>query len=838
MPRKPERLPYRIVAAYDSETTNIVSGASKRAFPILHQLGVLSAPIEQVGADNVESCTRIEMYRHALELYSALDSLAASASGYVPVVLCHNLAFDMYGLADYFRAKQAEGITVKVLAKSVRKPITFTVCDDDGGARLVIWDTLVFSQKSLAYMGAECGYSKLSGDWDYNLVRTCDTPLTERERAYAAHDVYALLAWMGHWCRLNPDIPPEKLGFNVVTKTGVVRQRRYLRFGHLRGQGNGNRLSVGDYWVRQNQAESFTTDNELYTFNACTRGGFTFCSAEHASEVFDYSQDAARAVYGYDATSQHPSQIVSHKYPEKFHQVSADVMRTSFRIVARKTVENVLKSYAKPFPVAFCGQFKFRNLRLKNGSIFEREGIAPLASARFAPYKSDTEVLEGNQDAEEFKEHMAESYRDTVQNPTFAFGKLLAADYCEIYLTELAAWEVSQAYEWDSMDACGPGYQTGRFVRPTDMAVISVMQFYGGKNAFKKARNYYYKHERLPEPLRKKLLDHGIPEFVVSGMDAGTIDEQTVESTYLGLKADLNALFGIEASNEYRRDTVLSDTGIAYEGDFGVQNAPKTPKAWYQCGQRIVGWSRIAQTLVLELCGPYADAIINGDTDSVKLVFTQDGKQCAEKALSRMEKSIDAAKRTVCARVRAKYPEQYVPLDGIGYYVEEFATDRFCAAWNKAYVYDDAGQLRFTIAGVPVNHREKGPDGKPMHPSVSDTAQWAYGHGEPFGEICDNYLGYNVTYPHTLTGLNARSFPAWGDMCTGRVIDYRGHESMVAEPSALCLYGMPKTVNDTHVPENHLNMAYALRNRPSVNTEPQILTDNGWVKVGELLGQI
>lgn len=822
--------PYKIIGAYDSETTNLVHGACKRAFPILHQLGVLSVPVEQVNARNVETYTHIDMYRHTVDLYERLDEITEGARGYVPVIACHNLAFDMYSLADYLSGKQARGLKVRVLAKSVRKPITFTVCDEQGSPALVIWDTLVFSQKSLAYMGEECGYPKLKGDWDYDLIRTPKTPLSEKEVAYAKHDIYALLAWLGHWCRLNPDIKPSMLGLKVVTKTGVVRQRRYQRFGRLTNRRGGK---VRDYWAKQNIAEMFRTDDELFTFNACTRGGMTFCAANHASQVFDYSPGDGRMVYGYDATSQHPAQIVSHRYPEKFVKVDAGTMGAAFDIVADTTLCEVLDSWEKPFPVAFCGCFKFTNIRLKKGSVFEREGVAPLASARFKPYESDPGILDGNQDGEEFKAEMGKrDYADHAMNPVFAFGKLFSADSCKVWITELAAWEIAQAYEWDSVTA-SDGYATGRFARPTDMSVISVMQFYGAKAAFKAARSYYHQGERMPEELQQRLKGYNVPAFVIDGMADGSIDEETVEGTYLGLKADLNALFGIEACNEYRRDTVLGSDGIAYDGDFGICNAPKRPKAWYQCGQRIVGWSRIAQTCVLMLAAPYAEGVVNGDTDSVKFAARVEDVPLIDGAMHRLGKAIDAAKKGVCSRVKVAYPKMYHPLEGIGHYIREFEVTRFCASWNKAYCMDDGGKLRFTVAGIPTVRRDG--DGA-MIPCLASIAHETYARTGNFGEICDTYLGYNVTYPPDLTGLNARSFPEWGEMFTGRVTDHLGNTSIVAEPSALCLYGMAKTVNDTRNPENRANLEYAAKNRASVNTGAILLTESGFVDVNDLLG--
>lgn len=811
--------PYRVIGAYDSETTNIADGAAKSAFPILHQLGLIDAPIETIDNENVERLCRLYLYRHSIDFYDALDRIASANVPYVPVVLCHNLSFDMYGLSPWLNTHD-----VRVLAKSQRKPISFTVLDENGQPRLVIWDTLVFAQKSLGYMGDECGYPKLTGDWDYDLVRTPDTPITEQEKGYAAHDIYALLAWLGYWCRLNPDIKPDDLGLRVVSKTGVVRRRRVQRFSKLKGKGY--KRTVGQFWNFINAQNMFDTDEELYTCQAATRGGFTFCARDNASRVFDFKPNEGRRVYGFDATSQHPSQMVSHRYPVRFKQATPENLTMAFQCIELITLDDVLAHYEKPFGVAFYGAFEFTNLRLKQDTPFGDCGIAPLAWARCREYERQETIAEENQQGEEFREHMATlGYRDKVERPTYSYGKLESAASAVLWITELTAWEIAQAYEYDSVRAIR-GYMTLSFDKPSDMCLVSVMQFYAAKNAFKHARGCYYAGKSLDN--HKELLSYGIPEFVVSGMQDGTVDDSVVESTYLGLKADLNALFGIEACNEYRRDTVLSGNGIEYTGEFGVVNAPKQPKAWYQLGQRIVGWSRIAQCIVLMLCYPHVETCINGDTDSVKFVIRNTELDNVRNALGRMDRAIDTAKRDVCSRVRRSYPGQFDELEGIGHYVLEFSAYRFCAAWNKAYCIseydprDNREHVKFTLAGVPSGQ-------------VNKLADSLVDQGWSFARVCDAFLGYNVTYAHDITGLNARSFPDWGDMHVGMVTDYRGVESMVAEPAALCLYPMSKTVNDVQSLENLVNMGIALRNRPSVNTEPLIVTLDGVMSIREMI---
>ena len=241
---------YRIIGAYDSETTNYTENGVVSAFPILHQLGILDGtPVAEITAENVEDHTDIELYRHSFELYERLDAILEARSDFVPVICCHNLAFDMYGLSQWLNRHD-----VRVLAKSARKPISFTVMNEAGNPGLVIWDTLIFTQQSLERMGNDCGYSKGVGEWDYSLIRTPETPLTLAEVDYSKRDIYTLLAYLGWWIRRNPDIEPSKLALNVVTKTGVVRERRKVRYQNTRGIGR--KQNIGRYWLYQNSCSS------------------------------------------------------------------------------------------------------------------------------------------------------------------------------------------------------------------------------------------------------------------------------------------------------------------------------------------------------------------------------------------------------------------------------------------------------------------------------------------------------------------------------------------------------------------------------------------------------
>lgn len=799
MPNKAKGKPYKIVGAYDSETSNIYTDIGAYAFPILHQIGLIDTSIEDITADNVERETAITLFRHTFELTAWLDEFLEQPRPYVPVLCCHNLSFDMYPLASWLSSHNT-----RVLAKSRQKPITFTIRDEQNNPLLVIWDTLVFSSQPLAQMGRDCGYEKLVGEWDYNLVRTPETPLSEQETAYAEHDIYSLLAWLGWWCRRNPDIKPQKLGLNVVTKTGIVRERRKTMFDQL--QGRGLKYNIGRYWLWLNRTEAPKTDDELFVMHACTRGGFTFCSSSSAGVPYDL-RGSGLIVAGYDATSQHPGQMASHTYPVGFHEAGPETLQAMFELIQETPIDDIFERWISPFGVAFNALFEFTNLRPKKGSIYERWGVLPLASARITGVPEA--YNEDNEAAQLFRAEIREQgYTDTAINPRYAFGKLINADLARLYITELAAWEICQCYEWDEVRAI-KGYCTSKFVRPTDMAIASVCTFYRAKNEFKRAMGEWEKTGTITNDEELKRL--GIADTVILGMKHGTMDEGEIKQYYQLTKSNLNALFGIEASNEYRQATTLTSHGIEYEGGAGICNAPKNPKAWYAFGQRVVGWSRIAQICVMELGAPYCERVINGDTDSVKFLVERDNIGALSAALDVLSQAIDKGKAGAMQRFQRCYPEHYDELRGIGHYELEFTSERFCASWNKAYLQADNG-YKFTLAGVPARR------------GLNEFAEKLEAAGWSFEQICSLILGFNITLAYDLTGLNARSFPEWGSSVFARITDYSGNTSLVTEPHALALYPMPKTLNSLSTRENMENYQYVVSNNPNINVNDVVLT--------------
>ena len=799
MMRQDDR-PWRIVAALDTETTNVDDGfGNVSAFTSLYQIGHLYMPIEDVTPDNVRDACFIGLFRDDDSAWREVLRIAGEhASECVPVVCVHNLGFDMHAVAGKLLAFQERG-SVRVLAKTPQKPISIALKSDDRTV-LVIWDTLLFSGMGLAKMGEACGFEKGVGEWDYGLIRAPQTALTDDEEDYAKRDIWALFCWLSWYLKTNPVIQPDDLGRFACTKTGAVRVKRRRLLEGLRGAGS--KKTVGEHWHAQNEREKLDDDDMLFTVQACTRGGFTFCASVHAGAVFT-------DVHAFDAKSQHPAQMVSHLYPVGFTAAPREVLEADARAVLAVTPERVLDRWACPFPVAFCARFDFLNLQPKRGSLYERHGIHPLAYARIKHAKH----REGRDD-EADAQREAQGYADQAPDGCeHAFGKVISTPSVTLYLTELGLWEVGQAYEWDAMHAVD-GYETARFVRPSDMSILSVLEFYKRKDAIKRIRQLWYSGA-IDDAAGA--CDGILPDYIAADMREGIDVSDDLESYYMGSKADLNGLFGIEATNEAKRDMVLDENGIEYTGCEGAANLPRASKAWYQFGQRIVGWSRIAQHLVMQGLEPYCTAIINGDTDSIKCAGLD--RDAARAFLGRYGRAVDAGKHETMSRVKRAFPDRFDELEGIGHYELEAVYPQFYSAWNKSYcVRDEAGRYHITLAGVPSGKRSPG-----EHDSLEDFAEALHDKLCDFQAVCGCILGYNTTISADITKLRQRTIPRFASRWRGKVRDWRGDAYEVDAPAAIGLAPLAKTIGGTGNPDNLKNALYTGENNPHLMTESHLL---------------
>lgn len=766
---------YRVVASYHCE----VKVEGNEAYPVSHTVAELADghTIYEVNPQTVGAIVRVCTYDNAETARRALEAIEheGAMGDYVPVVMVHNLPGMFRALAPYVLSRGCE-----VIAKGENLPMTITAHSEDGPA-LMLWDTMGLFDTPISELAAIAGLP-VEGTKD---------------------KARALFCYLSHYLLRHPWVDSSKLGIAVLTRTSVVRQDRKALFSGLKGQGM--KKTVGTYWKMQAKTQLPKTNDELFSYVSATRGGLSFVGSAHASKPYDFRHDDLGCeVVGYDAVSQYPAHMVCHRFPQHFVEMRPEDLTNMAQIVLDVPFDAILNKLVQPFPVAFSACFRVKGLKMKPGTPFEGNGIATLAQNRFA----DSRFYQAG-DVEyqaKFTNMLKDSgYMDiAVSKPEFLFGKLVSCDECLLWLTEIELWALSRVYSFDWIVAvCG--YGTLSFCKPTDMSVLGVFHYYRQKGEMKAALAEYRETGKVSK------CPQCVPDWLVSPMENGTVPLHEVESLYDAVKTNLNSLYGIEVTNEARPASSIGEGGIEMGKPQGIADYPEMPTAWYQMGQRVAAWGRLAQVVNIELLAPYCLGIISGDTDSLKAVIPEVLRDEANAALAVWGGAISKAKEVACERVARLFPGEYEEMAGVGQYVEEMATKRFCAGWNKAYLYDEGGALVVKIAGV-----KKATTTAFGTREEADSSYCALANAlmadHTFEEVCGLILGYNVIIDHKIADSWALTYPDFGATCSN------GEPSMpVARPVGF-------TMNSTKDDEKEREVA--MEHNPKTNNDLVFLS---WV---------
>lgn len=740
-----KRKPGRIVGALDTESSTLTDCTGHDvSVAILYQLAYTGGDcVSTFDLDAIEVTTWREQSEIAPNLVKVIRD--GIKGGYTPVIAVHNLAYDLRYLMEYLQIAIESEYSVTCCFKSSVKPLNVSIVKGHK-ALITFWDTLTFSGMGLARMGGQCGYAKATGKWDYQLMRTPITPLTDDEREYASRDVVALLHWLRFWCDLNPEVPPELLGVQILTKTSVVRYKTRKVSSRLKKPvARKRQLTVYGEYLYVCKAE-LPADERTYSLMIRSTGaGWAFTAGESAGIAFSNCLK-------FDAKSMHPSHMVSHYYPRQFELLNDERKRLYvLSHVGGKSVDEVLSNWVKPFDYAFNARILFKDVRLKRGSVFERDGVALHGQGLFKDYDCQFADLDDESSNREFNAINADGYANYAVNPFYLFGKLVSADEIVISLSELNFWVHCQVYEWDSLEVLDMS-ATANFRKAPDHVFVSVAEMLMRKSYVKDLM----RTQDAPRP-------DWMPEKAYADILENPKSDDSLYYYDL-VKADLNSLYGIFATNEFRQSISYIEqlNTFDYTGERGIENAPSKPKAWYQFGMRVATWSRVQQCIAMILLdrGCVADAFINGDTDSIAFEAV---RGCTLKdvssALSPLHDAIGISIR-FCAKTLHTRPESF---EGLGEYELDCTPELYCAVANKRYAYTDQKGVHVASAGMPVT-------------SVRAALEYELENGMPFDVATIKALGYEVEYVGELSGTKARNIPGWGQRLEypALVEDYRG----------------------------------------------------------------
>jgi hypothetical protein len=826
------RKPFKVAAVFDTETTNIGEGAEIRAYPILYIFNDLrNTPLESYKPD----MDNVRFYRYTSEALTYIDDLVAygRAHAYVPIIAAYNLMFDMQTLM----LELAQSYAIKVNAQTATSVYTLDLCVD-GNVVCRFWDTFYLEMGGLRAMGETCGLPKAVGDWDYSLVRTPETPLTEDELFYARRDVQVIPQYLQWLLRANHWLTSDMLGCRVLTKTSLVRQMARREIGGRRVTLQGGKKLTLQRAFEMTCNQEFPRNYDSYALRkACFRGGLTFTSAKTAGVV-------VRDVASLDVTSMHHAFINGRRLPVKFASAPTDILQIACERIANTSLEDVLSNYDDPFLTGLHVAVRFTKLRLRENTCFDAWGIAICPRSKFVKtLRADTDYSNNERAKTQENSVRAHGYVDSAVNATYAFGKLYQADECILHVNEIELWNVAQVYEFDGMYVLY-GEATTKTIVPPDYVTLQSNMLFARKTDVKNLIKGYIEGT----PYVGDIPD-SIPEGIARDAKTGELSMKFLQSYYGStVKGQFNGIYGTQAQDVMKADYCVTENGelevdkttVCTSENF-AEKRPKTSRVLYTYGMRIVAGSRmhllIAMMLIYRHFGDRV-TVTGGDTDSLKISCDDDvSDEELLDVLKPLHNAIETAIDSTMRRVRNTAPDMASTLNHVGKFEIEDCGGATCYVehvelWNKARIsLDVKGCVHVTCAGLPR------PDGVY---TIEDFIVDIMRTGRGFAETVQMSLGYDVLVDYEICHTLQRNRPHAWDRYIGDVTDYLGKTAHVDAPEAIGLYPSGRWLGESDKQANAENITYlrSVYNR-YVNTIPrELVLRDGAPRIVSMDGEI
>lgn len=781
---------YRIAGSYDTETSNVNVSGKWHAFCSTYIMNDLrGVDLYAYEPDCPEES--ITFGRHEDDFHAWIDEMVSwgRSQDVVPVICAYNLMFDLQTVRYDLNVRY----DIETTAQSASNVYTVDLLSD-GEPVLRFWDTFHLEMGGLAAMGRTCGLDKLDG-WDYDLIRCPETPLTREELEYAKRDVQVIPRYLRYLLEAEAWLEPDMLGSTVITKTSLVRQMARREIGKLSFRnGKGKRVKLEWAFKKVCEQDMPRTFHDHALRIACFRGGLTFTSATYASM-------ALRNVASLDVVSMHHAFINGRRVPEQFRHMDPESLDYQAHLVIGTSLEDVLDRYDVPFQCAMHARFRFRGLRLREGSAFARWHIGLLAQGKFRAKKEiGFSMNVGAAMAE--NANRLRGWVDVAIEPRFAFGKLMSAKEAIVHLSELELWCMSRVYEWESME-CILGEGTLKFRLPPDYVTLQSNFLYSQKNDAKRVLKDF-------EPGRPYVGDvpSTIPGDIAAQLRDGSASCKFLDSWYAStVKGKFNGIYGTQAQNVYRCDYEVKRGEWSVDPDSIVceENWAEMRKdesmVLYPYGLRIVGGSRMHLICAIELIHDALGdrvGITGGDTDSLKVALFDATPHDVMRALRPLHDAVTRAIAAIMERPRAQFPDHASDLQDVGKFEVETVYEEHYEAWNKARVSLKSGRCHVTCAGL------SRPEGEYTIESWIDDRTKEVG----FARAASEALGYNTCISHSVSHSLQRTHPSAASIFDGDVTDHHGRTHHVRAHEAIALYPTSRELGETSKRMNRENVEY------------------------------
>lgn len=266
---------YNVPAAFDIEVTSFYKNGihdsdMKRAIMYHWQFGIYDWVVFGRTWEEYEEFTKV------LSMVLGLNSERRL------IVYVHNLPYEFQFMRKRFNWD-------KVFLLEDRKPVYALTNGLEYRCSLKL-----SGGKSLANVGRDLlkhSVRKLSGDLDYEVLRTPETPLTDSERAYCENDILVVTAYIAEKIEQDGDITRIPL-----TNTGYVRS--YCR-----------KKCYSNYRTYRNMITQLTIEPDEYSqLKQAFMGGHVHANANYVKKVL-------HNVSSYDFKSSYPAVMCMNKFP-------------------------------------------------------------------------------------------------------------------------------------------------------------------------------------------------------------------------------------------------------------------------------------------------------------------------------------------------------------------------------------------------------------------------------------------------------------------------------------------------------------------------------------------
>ena len=792
----------RLIGTLGMEVSHDEIGQS---WPAAYDIGYLSDSLKD-GFDHKDAFLRTPE-SVSRELEKVIER--GKESLYLPIIAGFGIAWIMKPIIRVMECK------VKVAAQSPSALYYLDILDGKKSV-LRIWDVSWLEPGGLEAMASMVNMPVPTPS---SSMMTPDTPMRGSDKRALRMQSEVILAYLHRLLTTTDYLREDDFGYHLMTRTSLVRLMAKRKIGTLTYKGRHRKVSLWAAFQKTARQED-TTDYRTYALRrAAFRGGLAFvCGTEVGLDHHD--------VASLDVTSMHHVFINGRLIPVKFMPVDTDLLHVVWRRTVNTSVERILQDYSQPFDEAFHVAVRLKGLKLKNGSIFDREkfGIIPAdklhsGAELVGAVESDTSVAA---DKSIFDDGLA----DSAVGAECAFGKVLSADEIILHVSEVEAWCLGQVYEWNSEEILY-GELSQKFIVPPDYITLQSNLLFSQKTDVKAVLTRYEEGvptedvpDTIPESMRKKIED-------------GSLDKSALKAFYATtVKGAFNGIYGSQSMDPHRPSwAVDEDGGIAIDSDTIPSKKNGLSKgsvgSIYTYGLRISGGSRMHLIIALELLDGIVTPL-SGDTDSIKCIATCDNGTILD-ALKPLHDATDRAVARVQERVRASYPDLASGFEGLGHFMIEEAApgevrwEHQMDGWAKTRISMSHGRYHITAAGLP----------QPIGMYTIENWCDEMGKDHSFEEVAGFVLGYNAfvvpEIAHGLTAIQPKS-----DMVEETIEDRDGVERSVDAPSVVMAEESGITMGDPKYENVRENIAFLKK----INRYPDLREKMVDIEDGKAVGYI